>query len=302
MSVLVGYGPEARGRGGLELARELSLSADLPLIVCCVIPDPWRAFLPSSDGEPAPVEHDRRVAAPALARAAAALRPRSPDDAPGGALDVTYEVITARSAPAGLLSVAQRHGARVLVTGSSTDGRWGHIALGSVTDRLLHSSPIPVAIAPRGYHTRPGQRVERITVAVDGSEATQTVLEGAAAVAGQVGARLRVVTFAVRAGTMYPPEIGLHVEDEVVEAWRAEATRTTSKALGTLESDVRAHAEAIIAEAPSWGEALDEPDWAPGDVLVVGSSQDQPLLSRVFVGSTAARIIRHSPVPVIVVP
>ena len=38
-----------------------------------------------------------------------------------------------------------------------------------------------------------------------------------------------------------------------------------------------------------------------GDVLVVGSSSGG-VLARVFLGSNATRVVRHSPVPVIVVP
>ena len=39
-----------------------------------------------------------------------------------------------------------------------------------------------------------------------------------------------------------------------------------------------------------------------GDVLVVGSSSTSSLLQRVFLGSSAAKIVRNSPVPVLVVP
>ena len=42
-------------------------------------------------------------------------------------------------------------------------------------------------------------------------------------------------------------------------------------------------------------------DRLPGDLLVVGSSRHGPL-ARVFLGSTATKIVRASPVPVVVVP
>ena len=47
---------------------------------------------------------------------------------------------------------------------------------------------------------------------------------------------------------------------------------------------------------------MDRLDWNRGDVLVVGSSSSSHLLTRVFLGSSAAKIVRNSPVPVIVVP
>ena len=46
---------------------------------------------------------------------------------------------------------------------------------------------------------------------------------------------------------------------------------------------------------------MEDVDWADGDVLVVGSSSLGPI-ARVFLGSRAAKIVRHSPVPVVIVP
>jgi nucleotide-binding universal stress UspA family protein len=49
------------------------------------------------------------------------------------------------------------------------------------------------------------------------------------------------------------------------------------------------------------GEALDDVASVDGDVLVVGSSTHGPM-AQVFLGSRASRIVRHPPVPVVVVP
>ena len=43
---------------------------------------------------------------------------------------------------------------------------------------------------------------------------------------------MRVVTFAVRGRTMYPPEVGLHAEDSLLESWALQARET----LATLKS------------------------------------------------------------------
>jgi nucleotide-binding universal stress UspA family protein len=47
--------------------------------------------------------------------------------------------------------------------------------------------------------------------------------------------------------------------------------------------------------------AIEEIGWADGDLLTVGSSTTGRL-ERVFIGSRSSRIVRHSPVPVAVVP
>jgi nucleotide-binding universal stress UspA family protein len=57
----------------------------------------------------------------------------------------------------------------------------------------------------------------------------------------------------------------------------------------------------VIGRGETWAEALDDVEWADGDVLVVGSSSLGPV-ARVFLGSRSAKIVRHSPVPVVVVP
>jgi nucleotide-binding universal stress UspA family protein len=57
----------------------------------------------------------------------------------------------------------------------------------------------------------------------------------------------------------------------------------------------------VIGHGESWDEALEDVEWEEGDVLVVGSSSSGPI-ARVFLGSRASRIVRNSPVPVVVVP
>jgi nucleotide-binding universal stress UspA family protein len=56
-----------------------------------------------------------------------------------------------------------------------------------------------------------------------------------------------------------------------------------------------------VAQGRSVEEAVDRLEWEPGEVLLIGSSR----LARnrsIFLGSTANRILRALPVPMIVVP
>ena len=57
----------------------------------------------------------------------------------------------------------------------------------------------------------------------------------------------------------------------------------------------------MIGQGNDWDTALHDVDWGDGDLLVIGSRESGPI-ARVFLGSRAAKIIRHTPVPVIVVP
>ena len=254
MTLVVGYAPDGRGGAVLHLAGMLARSAQEDLVVCAVVPSLWPEEAAQLDG----------VARAALERA----RKRLPDDVVAATL-----VQHARSAPAGLLDVAEHGEAAMIVLGMS-----GQPAIGSVTARLLHGSPVPVALAPHAFRARPGARVERVTAAFGGSSG---LVDAAVALAAWLGAPLRIASFAV-------PARGL-AGAELIERW----TEEIETAAG--------HAPAVRGRGSSWEEAIDDVEWREGDVLVVGSSAAAPA-ARVFLGSRASRIIRHSPVPVVVVP
>lgn len=146
MTIVVGYGPEDRGHGALQLARMLATSAGVGLVVCCVIPDRWQSVGPGRQVDRDYEEYLRGLATDSLDHAAALIGDLT--------VPVTYDVLTSRSAPSGLLLAAERFDATVLVVGSSSHGAWGHVALGSVTDRLLHSSQVsrwPPWLPQRGW-------------------------------------------------------------------------------------------------------------------------------------------------------
>lgn len=179
--------------------------------------------------------------------------------------------VAGRSAPQTLLEQVALHEASLLVVGSSSDAEPGRVALSSKTDRLAHSSSVPVAIAPHGY-TASGP-FKRVTVGFRGDDATWSMLNRVSELASGTGVSVRVVTFMVAPGRRPVTTSVSHAETQVIELWTAEAQEAQTEAKTHLE----------------------------GDVLVLGSSSTHPL-AQVFVGSSAAKIIRHATVPVVVVP
>ena len=280
MTHVVGFAPDGRGRGVLHLAAMLARSSGDELVVCAIIPSPWPPSPARVDAEwRAEVEH---IANEALDRA----RERLPGDVPA-----RFVVQHARSTPAGLLEVAEHNDARTIVTG----------AMGSTNGRLLHSSPVPVAIAPRGFRTRPDARVTRVTAAFSGAD--DDLVVAAATVAARVGASLRIASFAVRSRPPFTAGVGRVADDTMLTDWVREiesACRSTLEAVEELPAQPR-ELEAVIGYGESWEEALEDIEWEEGDVLVVGSSSAGPL-ARVFLGSRATKIVRHAPVPTVVVP
>jgi nucleotide-binding universal stress UspA family protein len=290
MTMLVGFAPDGRGRAVLHLAAMLARSGDDDLVVCSVIPEVW---------PPSPARIDAEYQAYVTERAQEALdeaRDRLPADIPA-----TFLLHRAHSTPGGLLEVAEERGARMIVAGSSPQGGSGQVSLGSATSRLVHSSPIMVALAPHKFRCRPGARVARVTAAFGGTDADFVV--AAALVAERGGASLRIASFVVRARPPYTSGVGRLADDEMDQQWIEEIRAATNAALDQVERlrSVPREIETVIGHGESWDEALDDVEWEEGDVLAVGSSSEGPL-ARVFLGSRAAKIVRHSPVPVVVVP
>jgi nucleotide-binding universal stress UspA family protein len=292
VTIVVGFAPDGRSRGPLHLAAMIARTTGEEVVVGAVVPVPWPPGVARVDAE----YQDWLVhsAEEALTQA----RARMPAD-----VEASFTVHHARSAPAGLLELADEHEATAIVVGSSAAGVLGHVWLGSASDRLLHSSHIPVVLTPSGFRCKPGHRVTRISAAFGGTQRTEELVVAAAGVAARTGAALRVVSFVVRPPAPVTAGVGLHAEDPVVLEWVAEIEGTARKALEEVEG-LAAHPpalEAAVGHGETWAEALEDVEWDDGDVLVVGSSAIGPV-RRVFLGSRASKIVRHSPVPVVVVP
>lgn len=297
MTILVGYEPTKDGRAALDLAALLARSGDPDdVAVATVVPEAWATpSLARVDAEFRAWAREQGDAA--LRRAERYLAEHAPD------LAVTGHRLEGRSVSTALTRCGTATGARVLVLGSASDGPRGRVVIGSTTEPLLHSADRPLAIAPRGYRAGGQVRVGRISCAFAGTDDSTDLLVTAAGLCAQTGARLRVVTFGVRGRTMYPPEVGLHAEEAVLEQWREQVDEAQQQAIAELRRRDLLPREVVaeVVAGESWTDALDEVDWEPGEVLVVGSNPTGRL-ARVFLGSRALRIVRQAPVPVVVVP
>ena len=142
MTIVVGYPPDGSGSAELDLAAMLSRTNGEDIVVCTVVPAPWYPGIGRIDAEYQAELSE--IATNAIAEAQGEM---------AGDVTVTYEAHQARSVPRGLLEVAEKHAATLIVVGSTSAGPYGHVTLGSTTDRLLHSSHIPVVLATRGFHS-----------------------------------------------------------------------------------------------------------------------------------------------------
>ncbi|MCB0925333.1 MAG: universal stress protein [Mycobacterium sp.] len=292
MTVVVGYLAGKSGNAPLHLAVEAAQTLRTSLCVATIVPKPWTV--------PSPARVDAEYAAWADQLAADSAREAErelaaiPHD-----VEVSFHSHAHRSVSGGLVDVVAETDAELLVLGSSASGALGQVVVGSTADYLLHSCPIPLAIAPRGYRGARTGALTRITCGYPGTPESIGAVRQIADLAERLRIPLRVITFAVRGRTMYPPEVGLHAEDSILAAWveQAQALLEELRTDGVLGPDV----DLAVVSGNGWDQALDDADWIDGEILALGSSPRGDI-ARVFLGSRGAKILRHSPVPVLVVP
>jgi nucleotide-binding universal stress UspA family protein len=161
------------------------------------------------------------------------------------------------------------------------------IVMGSPRDaaRVLHGSPVPIAVAPTGFADAPEDRLRVIGVGFDGQPESRAALRFAEQLALEHEATMRVYAV-VLPNAMTTSRIEESLEGDLYEE------------VETLDSRVRAAAHAnrgdptkhLLARAR---EGL--------DLLVVGSRRYGPL-RRVLFGSVSSELIARAECPVLVLP
>ncbi len=295
MTVVVGYRAGNVGLSGLHLAVRIARTLHTSLMVATIVPKPWLRH--------ADAHHDQwldGLAAESAGEAARHLR----DVAAG--IEVVYVDRAHRSVSGGLIELLEDADADVLVLGAlpgsghglGASSSGGAVVIGSTADWLLHASPVPVAISPREYGSGTG-KLTRLTCAYSATSDTIDVVPRCVEFGARFAVPVRVITFAVRGKTMYPPEVGIDAEDSILQVWASQARDV----LGELKTDgiVGDEVALQVVTGGSWKEALDKVDWQQGEILALGT-RPRGDIRRVFLGSRSGKIIRDSPVPVLVLP
>jgi nucleotide-binding universal stress UspA family protein len=125
--------------------------------------------------------------------------------------------------------------------------------------------------------------------------------------AQDMSAELRAVCFSVRPMAEYSTALKPGTEHLVVDEWVkrleddiAASLASSKRRAGQARGPTATRVETVLGKGSSWSEALHDVIWNDGDLLVVGTSTGP--LSRLYLGSHASKIVRNSPVPVLLLP
>ncbi|MDQ6740978.1 MAG: universal stress protein [Actinomycetota bacterium] len=268
MRYVVGYTPNASGADAIDLASVIARTQGARLDLVYVV------------GERAATVQN----AEAVERDALDLVPES--------VQAEFHVRYADSFASGLIEAAVEYSALLIVVGAASTGLFKRFTIGSVANALLHASPVPVALAPRGYHrTEP---LTRLTAMVGTREGWESVTNVGINAADRRHLPLRLVSVVELDELMQR-----HYElDNALSPARQHAntvlTEAAQRRSGGSTTVTLAHGRTIE-------EAVDSLGWEDGELVIVGSSRLAEH-RKLFMGATANKILRALPVPMVVVP
>jgi len=290
MTIIAAISASRQGTAPLHLAAQIARSTGDKVVAAAVVERPW----PPRDD---PVEDEYLGYVTSQARQSLE---RMVGKLPAE-LDTWVVVHQSTSVPTGLTDLAAEIGAELVVVGSSSFGLLGRVALGSVTERLVHTAAVPVAIAPRGYPLGPDP-IRRLTAAYGGEADINGLIPAAAELATQWPVQLRIVSFMVRPVRMFGGSIESSAEDLVIQQWSRRTFDDIAKQLNAVRDRISVpDVDVVVGTGHDWREAVEDVPWEAGDMLLLGSGAAGQA-ARVFLGSAASKILRHAPVPVMIVP
>lgn len=279
--LVVGYIATDRGRDAIALAISLARSAEIELIVTIVRP-----------------EASTFTAGNSIPQDGSGIVAQQLDDWLDEALALVPDDVAARGVihtssneSKGLMEVAEDEGALGIVIGARATTLMRQLRIGTVATSLLHSSTVPVVLAPSG-NSDIGP-VSRITTLFGARPGAAALIGAAVESAAALDVDLRLLSLIENdgLGDDDTAEIKEFAEEYggAVLAARAEDMFESGRAV------VKAQAGADIEEAAA------TVDFQPGELAFIGSSR-LGRGGRVFIGARARRLLRVLPVPVVVVP
>lgn len=283
LRIVVGYTADDSGADALALGARIAAATEAFLEVVMVLPIEARGGVVPRD--PGYERHVKERSQGWLAEASARL---------GDDIAQSLHIRYADSFAEGLLAAAHEFGAALIVVGAARGGLLGRSRIGSVASALLHSSDVPVALAPSGSReVATAQGITRITAAIGLRAGASAVLEASVRLGRAAHAPLRLVS-------LVPIDLPSGMDEELADLT---STAHAEEVLLAAKRALPAGVDATVSTAT--GSSIEESvralEWHAGEIVHVGSSR-LATPSRLFLGSTGSKMLRELPVPMIVVP
>lgn len=287
MRYVVGYVPNDRGRDAVNMAAALAANRAASVDIVVVMPPESRAhgvYAPDRSHFSELQEQQGREHLDAAAS-------RLPDD-----VAVRTLLRRAESTTEGLIEAATDpdlgEEAGLIIIGASHRGLRGRFTIGSVATALLHSAPVPVALAPAGYTGVPA--VTRLTCAIGTREGAEALLNVAVQAATGRRIPLRLMSL-VALGQGRDTDVA--AESELAKGHGESLVAKAEAAMPNGGSDVTS----VVGQGESIEEAVRALDFSNSEIVLVGSSRLAGPM-QLFIGASANRMLRALPVPMVVVP
>ena len=221
---------------------------------------------------------------------------------------VTSSVVESGDVPSAILAAAEERDVLAIVMATQAPRAVGRMVHGSVADKVIRESARPVVVVPPGASDISGKRVRfrRVLVPLDGSDASQRVIDRLVTLPGVKELELILLHVARRertGGHPLPPVDALTAEGRAPEWIHVQAAEAQGH-LDEIAKRLRGAGIAATTRVVESGDAarsiIEAIRQEPADVIAMGT-RGAGGMKRLAHGSVATTVVRESEVPVMLV-
>lgn len=212
-------------------------------------------------------------------------------------VEITSHLVRGLAPGETIVESAESLGCDLIVMG--THGRRGisHLLLGSVAERVVRTSSVPVLTVRSDAVINP-EGITRILVPHDFSEASATAIRHATDWARAIGAEITLLH--VVEPVVYPEFYSVDVmTDDLMERLKTRSEEALSKTAAGLAESVPTHTAVAIGRAADTITSYVDSEKFD---LVVMATRGLSGLEHILLGSVAESVLRRCPVPMLTIP
>ena len=195
-----------------------------------------------------------------------------------------------------IVDYAGEHDVDAIVMGTAGRGGVTRMVVGSVADKVVRTSPVPVVtVPPAASDAEPNGgswTIDDLLLPTDGSQTADAAARDALEVASQLEATVHLLTVADTARTSSVPTVtGVELLEGAAERLEELTAEAEARGLEVTTTVREGHpAEAILEHAET----------EPVDLIAMGTA-GRGGVDRFVLGSVTDRVVRSAPVPVVTV-